>query len=93
MPDVPTTSEQGFPYIQMQHWGGIYAPKGTPSAILDRIAKALQTSFQTDPEMRAKLEATGNEPKAGTRADFEHFIEAEKKRLGKIVVDSKMTLD
>jgi tripartite-type tricarboxylate transporter receptor subunit TctC len=91
--DVPTTAEQGFSGIRIQHWGGIYAPKGTPPAILDRIAKALATAAQSDPDMRARYEATGNELLVGTRTDFEQFAQAEKKRLGKIVVDSKMSLD
>lgn len=93
LPDVPTTTEQGFAGIRIQHWGGLFAPRGTPPAILDRIAKALQTSLQSDPEMRAKFEATGNEPAAGTRTEFEKVMQAEKVRLGKIVADSRMTLD
>lgn len=91
--DVPTTVEQGFPEISIQHWGGIYAPKGTPPAILDRVAKALQTAAQTDPELRTKFETTGNDLLVGTRAEFEQFTVSEKKRLGKLVADSKMSID
>lgn len=93
MPDVPTTVEQGFAGISIQHWGGIYAPRGTPPAILDRVVKALQTAAQTDPELRAKFEATGNELLIGTRQEFDQFTVSEKKRLGKLMAVSKMTID
>lgn len=93
VPEVPTTAEQGYPNIRIQHWGGLFAPKGTPAAIMDRVARALQSSLQSDAEVRAKFEATGNEPAAGTRAEFERTIQLEKVRIGKIVADSKMTLD
>ncbi|WP_039016024.1 Bug family tripartite tricarboxylate transporter substrate binding protein [Cupriavidus sp. IDO] len=93
LPDVPTSAEQGFPAIRMQHWGGIYAPKGTPAQIMDRVAQAMLAAFQGDSDLRAQLEKYGYRPETGTRADFTRFIETEKSRLGKIVRDSHMTLD
>jgi len=91
--DVPTTTEQGFPTIQMQHWGGLFAPKGTPPAVLDRIAAALDTAFKTDAAMRAQFEANGSQVGGGTRAEFAQVIAREKQRLGKIVSDARMSLD
>jgi len=93
LPDVPTTTEQGFPTIQMQHWGGLFAPRGTPPAVLDRIAQALDTAFKTDAAMRAQFEANGSQVGGGTRAEFAQVIAREKSRLGKIVSDAKMSLD
>jgi tripartite-type tricarboxylate transporter receptor subunit TctC len=93
LPDVATTVEQGFPTIQMQHWGGLFAPKGTPPAVLDRIAVALDTAFKTDAAMRAQFEANGSQVGGGTRAEFAQVIAREKQRLGKIVSDARMSLD
>ncbi|MBT2303187.1 tripartite tricarboxylate transporter substrate binding protein [Variovorax paradoxus] len=93
LPDVPTTTEQGFPTIQMQHWGGLFAPKGTPPAVLDRIGAALDTAFKTDAAMRAQFEANGSQVGGGTRAEFVQVIAREKQRLGKIVSDARMSLD
>jgi tripartite-type tricarboxylate transporter receptor subunit TctC len=93
LPDVPTTTEQGFPTIQMQHWGGLFAPKGTPAAVLDRIAAALDTAFKTDAAMRAQFAANGSQVGGGTRAEFAQVIAREKQRLGKIVSDARMSLD
>jgi len=93
LPDVPTTTEQGFPSIQMQHWGGLFAPRGTPPAVLDRVAQAIDTAFKTDAAMRAQFEANGSQVGGGTRAEFAQVIAREKQRLGKIVSDAKMSLD
>ena len=93
LPDVPTTTEQGFPTIQMRHWGGLFAPQGTPPAVLDRIAQAMDTAFKTDTAMRAQFEAYGSQVGGGTRADFAQAIAREKHRLGKVVSDAKMSLD
>jgi len=93
LPDVPTTTEQGFPSIQMQHWGGLFAPRGTPPAVLDRVAQAIDTAFKTDAAMRAQFEANGSQVGGGTRAEFAQVLAREKQRLGKIVSDAKMSLD
>ncbi len=94
MPDLPTTAEQGFGAVRMQHWGGIYAPKGTPVAVLDRVAAAWNMAVGSDAALRAFLETNGSYVTGtGTRAEFEQFLRGEKQRLGKIVIDAKMTLD
>jgi tripartite-type tricarboxylate transporter receptor subunit TctC len=94
MPDVPTTAEQGFASVRMQHWGGIYAPRGTPVAVLDRVATAWNSAMHHDVALRNFFESYGSvQAGAGTRAEFEQFLRSEKQRLGKIVVDAKMTLE
>jgi tripartite-type tricarboxylate transporter receptor subunit TctC len=92
LPDVPTTTEQGFSAIQMQHWGGYFAARGTATAILDRMSIAIDATAKL-PEVRARSEAAGYEYVSGTRADFESFIALERQRLQKIVVKQKMTAD
>lgn len=46
LPDVPTTAEAGFPEIGITTWYGLYAPKGTPTAAIDKLAGALQTALK-----------------------------------------------
>lgn len=48
IPDVPTTAEAGFPEIGITTWYGLYAPKGTPSAVIDKLAAALQGALRDD---------------------------------------------
>lgn len=48
IPDVPTTAEAGFPEIGITTWYGLYAPKGTPAAAIDKLAAALQGALRDD---------------------------------------------
>ncbi len=94
LPDVATSAEQGFAAIRMRHWGGIFAPRGTPPALLDRIAAAWNAGFMADAKLRADFEANGSlQTGSGSRGEFEQFLQNEKQRLGRIVADSRMTLE
>ena len=44
LPDVPTTTEAGFPEIGITTWYGLYAPKGTPAPAIAKLSKALQAA-------------------------------------------------
>ncbi|MEI7875169.1 MAG: tripartite tricarboxylate transporter substrate-binding protein [Alphaproteobacteria bacterium] len=46
LPDVPTTAEAGFPEIGITTWYGLYAPKGTPAAAIDKLSSALQAALK-----------------------------------------------
>jgi tripartite-type tricarboxylate transporter receptor subunit TctC len=89
MPDIPTTAEQGFPNVFIGHWTGVFAPKGTPEDILDKLNRAMDSALKT-PELRARLIPQGIDPIGGTRADFVKFLDGERARLGPIVKSSKM---
>jgi tripartite-type tricarboxylate transporter receptor subunit TctC len=58
LPQVPTTTEAGFPTFQASGWNAMFAPKGTPKPIVDRLAQAVSTALD-DPATRGKLEAIG----------------------------------
>ena len=61
LPDLPTLDEQGLKGFDLVVWNGLYAPKGTPRAALDRLVAALQTAVQ-DPTFRSRLADLGAEP-------------------------------
>lgn len=46
LPDVPTTAEAGFPEIGITTWYALYAPKGTPAAITEKLSVALQGALK-----------------------------------------------
>ena len=52
LPDVPTLDEQGLPGFELVNWMGVYAPKGTPGPVVDRLVSALQASLR-DPDSLA----------------------------------------
>jgi tripartite-type tricarboxylate transporter receptor subunit TctC len=59
-PDIPTTAEAGFPGIEVAIWHGLWAPKGTPREIIDKLNAAAVKALQ-DPEIRSKLENLGQD--------------------------------
>ena len=91
-PELSTAVEQGFADLQIAHWAGVHAPQGTPQAVLDRVAAAVDTAMR-DPETVKKLKGLGIEPVGGTRAEFEKFVDAERSRLGEIVKAAGMKED
>ena len=88
-PQLSTAVEQGFSELKIAHWAGIHAPRGTPAAILDRVAAAVDAAMK-DPAAVTKLKGKGIEPVGGTRAEFEQFVDEERKRLGEIVKAANM---
>ncbi len=65
--DLPTVSESGLPGFQMVVWYAMYAPKGTPKPVIDRLSGALQKALQ-DPEVKERLAQSGAETVAPERA-------------------------
>jgi tripartite-type tricarboxylate transporter receptor subunit TctC len=58
MPDVPALQEAGVKGFDISISFGLYAPKGTPPAVMDKLVGALQAALR-DPEIKGKLEAMG----------------------------------
>ena len=88
-PQLSTAVEQGFADVQIAHWAGIHAPAGTPAAVLDKVAAAVDKAMH-EPATAARLTGLGIEPIGGTRAEFVVFVDAERKRLGDIVKAARM---
>ncbi|OJU34333.1 MAG: hypothetical protein BGN99_02385 [Alphaproteobacteria bacterium 65-37] len=59
-PDIPTTAEAGFPGIEVTIWHGLWAPKGTPREIIDKLNAAAVATLK-DPDVRRKLEDLGQD--------------------------------
>jgi tripartite-type tricarboxylate transporter receptor subunit TctC len=58
LPDVPTSAEQGMPQFDMAPFYAVFAPKGTPKAIVDKLAEALDKGLD-EPAVRTRLESLG----------------------------------
>jgi tripartite-type tricarboxylate transporter receptor subunit TctC len=78
LPDVPTAKEDGLDY-EMSIWAGIFAPRGTPTPIVDKLAAALDQSLD-NPGVKEKVaELGGSIPVKSKRtpATFSRFVNAE----------------
>jgi len=61
LPNVPTLDEQGMKGFEVKVWHGMYAPKGTPQPVLDKVTAALQGAMQ-DPMVKQRLMDLSSDP-------------------------------
>jgi tripartite-type tricarboxylate transporter receptor subunit TctC len=67
LPEVPTLHEAGLANFEVAIWHGLYAPKGTPKPVVDKLAAALQEALK-DPLVKTRFAELGTEPVATERA-------------------------
>lgn len=67
LPNVPTVDEAGVKGFEVSVWHGLYAPKGTPKAVIDKLTHALQASLK-DATLRQRFADLGAETVAENRA-------------------------
>jgi tripartite-type tricarboxylate transporter receptor subunit TctC len=60
MPDVPTTAEAGLPDFTLEAWVGLFAPTGTPPALVNQLSNGVKQALET-PEARKLAAAQGVE--------------------------------
>ena len=66
LPDVPTTTEAGLPQFKALPWFALFAPKGTPRPILEKLSDALEKALD-DPSVRQRISSQGGEIPDQTR--------------------------
>jgi tripartite-type tricarboxylate transporter receptor subunit TctC len=82
--DVPTMIEAGVPNLEVRDWQGILAPRGTPKAVVDKLAgEIIRILKQSD--TRARYATAGMEIVASTPGQFRDEIASEIKRWAKVV--------
>jgi len=67
LPNVPTMDEAGLKGFEVSIWHALYAPKGTPKPVVDKLTKALQESLK-DATVKQRFADLGSEPVAQNRA-------------------------
>jgi tripartite-type tricarboxylate transporter receptor subunit TctC len=84
MPDLPAIGEF-YPGYKSSLWHGIFAPKGTPPAILDRLRAELNAVLAM-PELKERLVASGaGEPYITTPGEFSAVLRADYERYGMVI--------
>jgi len=67
LPEVPTMNEAGLPGFEVAVWHGLYAPKGTPKPVIERLTASLQVALK-DPNLKQRFSELGTEPVTADRA-------------------------
>jgi len=92
-PDVPTAEEAGLAGYQVITWYGVFAPAGTPPAIVGRLHADLVKAMQT-PDVRARLEGIGADGTVSrSPEEFAALVRADTARYAKIVKDIGLKID
>ena len=89
LPDVPSLAEQGLDSFDSSSWIGLFAPKGTPREVVDRIYKETRAAF-TSPDFVKRLEALQLDPVGSTPQTFEAVWQADRARYARIVKDANI---
>lgn len=84
LPEVPTSAEAGYPWMQVRTWYMVMVPAGTPRVIVERLNSALNGIGKTE-ELRGRLLKLGFQALTGTPEEAAQFLAAETERWGKVV--------
>ena len=94
VPDVKTYQEQGFD-LNLRFWNAIFAPKGTPKAIVDKLNQAVNAALD-EPEAKADLARIGLvRLEIGDRgpAAAKAYLDSEYKRWGEVIAAAKIRME
>jgi tripartite-type tricarboxylate transporter receptor subunit TctC len=84
VPNVPAVVESGvMPGYDVTTWYGLFAPAGTPPAVIAKLNKALNESMQEE-DVKKRMTAVGVLAKGGTPDEFGKFLASEYKRWDKV---------
>jgi tripartite-type tricarboxylate transporter receptor subunit TctC len=83
-PDIPTFAELGWPALTAYLWFGLFAPKGTPEAAVERLSAAVREAARA-PGLRERMAADGVDPVGSTPAEFAALIARETETWGAVI--------
>ena len=84
MPDLPTIAESGVPGYDLSGWIALFAPAGTPKAVVERLNAEVTKVLQL-PEIRARLLDLGAEPSPMPVAEFAAWVQQEVNKWTRLV--------
>jgi tripartite-type tricarboxylate transporter receptor subunit TctC len=91
-PDLPTIAESGVPGYETYEWNAVFAPAGTPPAIVDQVSQALAKVLK-DPAIAEQLAGIGAEPIGSTPSELDTFRRAEIDKWQRVVKEADLRLD
>ena len=92
LPDVPTIAEAGVPGYEVSPWFAVFAPAGTPEAVVSRLNQVLNSAMM-QPDTLKKLEGVGAEPIGSTPQELATHLNNELDRWGQLIRERNIHLD
>jgi tripartite-type tricarboxylate transporter receptor subunit TctC len=90
LPDVPTVAEAGVPGYEATTWYAMFARRGTPAPVVERINKAFKATIAKS-EVAEWMVKRGVDPVASTPAELGSFVRTEVARWAKVVKEAKIS--
>lgn len=91
-PDVPTLNELGYPGIEASSWYGLFAPAGTPPAIVAKLNQEMVKLAQ-EPDYREQLNKQGQEAMSSTPDELARYVRAESEKWGRVIKTANIKAD
>jgi tripartite-type tricarboxylate transporter receptor subunit TctC len=92
LPEVPTLDEQGLKGFDVSNWFGIYAPRGIPVEIIQKINAAFNQALQ-DPDVLRRYQNLGASPMSGTPEYMVKVVAADTIKWRKLIQDQKIKVE
>src|SRR5689334_2555839 len=92
LPEVPTIAESGLPGYEVTTWNGVWAPKGTPRAIIVLLNERMKKVMAV-PDQVKRFNDRGMDVIASTPEEFATFLQAEHQKWGKVIKERGMKAD
>lgn len=92
LPEVPTIAEAGLPGFSYTLWGGLFAPAGTPTSVIDSLNREVNTLL-AQPDIRTRLEADNVAVPKNTPQEFADYVKAESVKFEKLIKDANVKLE
>ncbi|UPU00055.1 tripartite tricarboxylate transporter substrate binding protein BugD [Bradyrhizobium barranii subsp. apii] len=89
LPDLPTSAEAGLPDFEAQGWNGLFAPKGTPQAVIAKLNAAARTAVETDAVKKrfADLSTVAPDPDEHTPEVLQKLVTRDVEKYRKMLAD------
>jgi tripartite-type tricarboxylate transporter receptor subunit TctC len=92
LPNVPTVQEAGVPGYEVRTWYGLWAIKGTPQPIKDRMWKEVVAAMET-PQLKQIWAEQGADAGGMSQADMAKLVRSEIVKWAKVVKDAGAKVD
>jgi tripartite-type tricarboxylate transporter receptor subunit TctC len=89
LPNLPTIAESGVPGYESSSWTGLFAPAGTPAAVVARLEQTVRQAAR-NPDVVTTLSNMGAEPVGSSSADFKRFLDRNRELVERTVQAANM---
>ena len=91
-PDIPTIAESGLPGFEVISWYNMFAPAGTPPAIVHRLNAEINRLLQ-QPDVRDRFSKLGVTPRGGTPEELGKLLQSEIARYAKLIKETGLKIE